>query len=210
VLPDEARRLLGECVFVGSRDLAYSLNGLASGDALDPDEHAETQAELELLVADGKAPVELLQAFRIAASDNRRRYERQLRHFRREVAKRGARAVGTAAEDSFGDGATFGAFVEACEELERRSPRPEGALYTRARESRPRSRRSRASSSSDDDGLADLPRRCPDCGGATRPLLPSPQWRCDPCAEALWERMVDHEVQRVLAEAEQITQGEAA
>jgi hypothetical protein len=79
---------------------------------------------------------------------------------------------------------------------------------------RPRERRrragARASPSADDDGLADLHRRCPRCGRVARPLLPSALWRCDYCAAAIWEQMVAHELRRVLAEADEITREAAA
>jgi hypothetical protein len=81
------------------------------------------------------------------------------------------------------------------------------------RSPRPRGRRRRAgarASPSDDDGLADLHRRCPRCGGAARPLLPSALWRCDYCAAAIWEQMVAHELRRVLAEADEITRRTAS
>lgn len=68
----------------------------------------------------------------------------------------------------------------------------------------------RASPASADDGLADLHRRCPRCGGALRPLLPSPHWRCERCAERIWEQMVQHELARVLAEADRITRWAAS
>lgn len=90
----------------------------------------------------------------------------------------------------------------------RRQPCPDKIAPIR-RMHAPRRPRARSSSSASrdgpDDDLADLQRRCPRCGGALRALLPGPHWRCDRCADALWEAMVEHDLERVLDEAERIT-----
>lgn len=192
--PDEARALLGEYVFAGSTPLAYSLKGLLEGDALEAQERAETHAELHKL-----ASTEVVEAFDLLAEENERRWLLERKRARRAVKKYGPRVAAEVAEASSAQ-AVFAVMDETAKS-------PAGVVVASPRESRPRPRPRRASSrtSADDDGLADLPsRRCPRCGGALRPLLPSPHWRCDPCAGATWERLVAHEFERVLAEAERI------
>lgn len=215
--PDEAREFVGELAFVGSSVLAYSLNDLAEGNALAGDEYDETETELVQLVAEGKALVELLQAFRLAARDNRARAIRDKARLRDAIATHGLYAVGEAAED---DPVLFGSFMDVEHELAAPGYTPAPVVFAftpplmirgpRQRASRSRRVRARSrSGSGDDDGPADLHRRCPRCGGAARALLPSALWRCDACAERVWEEMVEHEAARVLSEAERIT-GEAS
>jgi hypothetical protein len=89
---------------------------------------------------------------------------------------------------------------------------PAGRVKARARAA-PRSRPRRVGGSSrdrprpqlsDDDELAGR-RRCPRCGSVARPIPGSALATCDFCAEAIWERMVEHELAPVLAEADRIT-----
>jgi hypothetical protein len=93
----------------------------------------------------------------------------------------------------------------------RRRP-PAGRVKSRARAA---PRRTRAGVSSrdrprqpDDDELGDRP-RCPRCGAAARPVPGSALYTCDRCAEAVWEQMVEHELVRVLSEADRITRDAA-
>jgi hypothetical protein len=190
--PDKARALLGEYVFAGSTTLAYSLKGLLEGDALEAQEHAETRAELQNL-----ASAEVVDAFDLLAEENGRRWLLERKRARRAVKKYGPRVAAEAAEASSAQ-AVFAVMDETAKT-------PAGVVVASPRESRPRPRRASSRTSADDDGLADLPsRRCSRCGGALRPLLPSPHWRCDPCAGATWERLVAHEFEHVLDEAERI------
>jgi hypothetical protein len=63
--------------------------------------------------------------------------------------------------------------------------------------------RDRPPSTADDD--LDHVRRCPRCSVA-QPVPGSGLWTCDNCLAASWERMVEHELGRVIAEAEAITE----
>jgi hypothetical protein len=152
-----------------------------------------------------------VEAFHVLAKDLEQRQAAELAESIRAIAADGVRAAGEAAQDR-GALAVF-AFDDAVDIHEASIAKADAPRTDpRSRERRPRSRRTGGGSSSrasPDDDLADLPRRCPRCGGATRPLLPSPHWRCDPCADALWQMLFEHELERVVDEAERIT-GESA
>jgi hypothetical protein len=89
-----------------------------------------------------------------------------------------------------------------------------GRVKARARAAPRRSSRTAAARSRDrprepdDDDLEG--RRCPRCGGVSQPVPGSGLWTCDECLAASWERMVEHELGRVIAEAEAITREAAA
>lgn len=165
--PQVARQLVGEFAFAGSCELAYSLNALADGHAVDGDEYDETETELVQLVAEGRAPVELLQAFRLATRDGRAHAARERARLRGEIAEYGLHAVGEATQD---DPILMDAFMDV--EAEFAAP-VIGSQFVApivilaARQRRSRSRRVRARSrpgSGGDDDPADLRPRCPRCG----------------------------------------------
>jgi hypothetical protein len=93
-------------------------------------------------------------------------------------------------------------------DVRRRRP-PAGRVKTRARaRAAPRRTGSRSRDrprQPDDDDVSDGRPRCPRCGAAAHPVPGSALWTCDDCAEAIWEQMVEHELTRVLAEADRIT-----
>lgn len=206
--PDEAYRLLLD-VF-GDRIWAWQLQDLLEGNVLEDEEIAVISGAVERRWIEGEAPAEAVQAPQIVNEENRRRYEHNKAEFHREIARCGSDAVADAAQEMFTDSGVFNAFDDACDEFKHDlrnvvlGPTRVLVRNSRARESRPRSRR-RSSSSSDDDDLADLHRRCPRCGGAARPVPHSALWTCDHCADTIWEQIVQHELERVLAEAERIT-----
>jgi hypothetical protein len=61
-----------------------------------------------------------------------------------------------------------------------------------------------------DDDVEDAQRRCPRCGGVAQPIPGSGLWTCDDCLRDNWERMVAHELGRVIAEVDAITREAAA
>lgn len=221
--PDESRLadLLSAVPLHG--DLWVILNDLAEGNPLTDEEIEEASTALGHRVVEGEAPPDAVEAFTSAAEDTRRRYERDKAAYRKRIAKRGARAVGETVDGT--DWTAFSAYMDADAELHKaRNVAPVGGVLIRnprARESRPRPTRSSSSSSrsssddppssSDDPPLADVPRACPRCGCVPRPLLPhSALWSCDFCADVIWEQLVQHELRRVLREAEEITKRAAA
>jgi hypothetical protein len=81
----------------------------------------------------------------------------------------------------------------------RAAPRPRSTGSARGRD-RPRK---------PDDDLDALPPRCPRCGRLAVPVPGSALWSCDYCLAASRERLVAHEFERVLAEAERTTKDAA-
>jgi hypothetical protein len=210
--PDQARELLAD-VFAAlwkpgtKAALLYDVADVREGSALSLWHYCQSAQALERLELEGEVPPGSAEAFQIVNKDNRQAYKYEKVGLHEEIARDGVEAVGTAREQEGWSVAGFDAFMDVSEEYVRRTT---GFVRPRARGAGAPARRARGSRASPDDDLADLPKRCPRCGGALRPLLPSPHWRCDPCADALWRAMLDHEVERVLAEAEQITRKASA
>lgn len=197
------------------------------------DEHLLSDEEVVLLageirarVKDGSSPRELLHAFVVVVADIRTRRWRMESKLRMELEESSPGELWEAhSAEMATDSIVWGAVNAVCDEwdaataaklaqLGRRSGNGRqpstspGHVRPRARQSR--GRRRGPPRPSDDPDLADLRRRCPRCGGVLRALLPSPHWTCDPCAEAIWEQMVRHELERVLGEAYRILGGESA
>ena len=199
-------------------DLWVIVNDLVEENVLTVEEVREADRMLGHLVVEGEASPEVVEAFHITVEDIRRRVEEAEARTRPEVAKHGARAVGATVDDT--NWIAFSAYMNVCEELNQPGKvAPVGDVLIRnprARESRPRSRSTRGGGSSsgsrddDDPHLADVPRACPRCGCVPRSLAPrSALWTCDFCADVIWEQLVQHDLERVLAEAESILRGAA-
>ena len=221
----------GRYISTDSDTVWESLFYLIDGRVLDGEQLGVDRPALERLVIEAEVSAVALEAFDVAQRDAQAQLDRMKAMFRTELAARGEGAVidrlnrTARRRQAYLPSRVWDAFFDAADDYKRQ---PSGLLSgpvgewvealrgQRPRESRPRASRSSRSrgspsrSSSDDPDLADLLRRCPRCGSLARPLLPSALWTCDRCADALLEQAVQHNLERVFAEADRILRGASA
>lgn len=200
--------------------LTVHRNHRLSSVAVDDERYGAVFRLLGGLADEGKLSPEVPAAFALVWEYRARCYEGQVRKYEAKFREQGA---GYAQERILawrGRGWDPGMLVEAFRRVRADTagpstvvvaPRRQGRA-SRAVRSRSHGRRGRGSPprpGDDDDDLADARPRCPRCGAAARPREGSLLWTCDDCARAIWEQIVQHELWRVLAEADRITRGAA-